>query len=704
MVILRQERIFSYAGKGKFSECWLMVVYDMSGPAILLFKDQTAKKLIYERLHVPSLAAQMRFGTTAVSYGEVPEPKNDPKIDTACLIAIQVERRVKKTVQPQVMWLCATSTKQLFALLKILACGLSIMEFPAPAPRSEADHPSALHHYRPRWLVPENAWEIFWENPPDARLVTSLEIAKNLAKSVDQLNLPPPPKAVVESPVIKSQSASALDIIQRQRSVSSSGSSTTVSSRGSNRRRSSIPIYELALTQDMPRTSYSPQRIRKYERQESARASPIIRQIERQQKRAIEEEPRWTARTQSTPPPAPPLPIPVVVHKKPVPTAPVEVRHYDEPPVEEVETPQNEHKYYHLHHPHHRYEPEPQIQYRQPEIEHVHRIREEPLVNIYEPKHYHPEHQHVHSPKKNEHPHHHVHSHKHDHPVHQHTAYPHRRSHSVDIDRRPPHSPSILRRQPTPKQQTFEESPPQTQRAISGHSSGYVTPSHLDTMASAYPPSPPQQFEVELLRRMSELSLRPLRRSPSPPIVRHQHIIEKPIQKRQTAVPLEEVQQVEIMLDENHHRPHNEFLPPTRRISDVERYDRPRARRRRSQTKYFSRGVQTDHLLPEPPLPLISNYEFARARQYDPYTIESSPQLYRKISHQSNRSIYIRHLEDTCADYDTISPFFRAGSSCDEIDREFHGNYDLRRVSEPRVDVETGTRTYIVEVDQQLRF
>jgi hypothetical protein len=71
MVILRQERIFYFKGKasfsveilkkarknsaltarfqGKFSECWMIIVYDTTGPSILLFKDQSAKKPIFAK-------------------------------------------------------------------------------------------------------------------------------------------------------------------------------------------------------------------------------------------------------------------------------------------------------------------------------------------------------------------------------------------------------------------------------------------------------------------------------------------------------------------------------------------------------------------------------------------------------------------------------------------------------------------------------
>lgn len=34
-------------------------------------------------------------------------------------MAFQVERRVKKTVQTQILWLCAESTKQMFGIMKV---------------------------------------------------------------------------------------------------------------------------------------------------------------------------------------------------------------------------------------------------------------------------------------------------------------------------------------------------------------------------------------------------------------------------------------------------------------------------------------------------------------------------------------------------------------------------------------------------------
>lgn len=71
------------------------------------------------RLHIPSLAAHIRFGTTCRPYGSLPEIKPDPKIDSSCLMAFQVERRVKKTVQTQILWLCAESTKQMFGIMKV---------------------------------------------------------------------------------------------------------------------------------------------------------------------------------------------------------------------------------------------------------------------------------------------------------------------------------------------------------------------------------------------------------------------------------------------------------------------------------------------------------------------------------------------------------------------------------------------------------
>jgi hypothetical protein len=100
----------------------MIIVYDQTGPAILLYKDQTAKKAIFERLHIPSMAQQIRFGTTCRPYGNVPEIRIDPKVDSACLMAIQVERMVKRQMQPQILWLCTTSTKQMFGILKVRRC------------------------------------------------------------------------------------------------------------------------------------------------------------------------------------------------------------------------------------------------------------------------------------------------------------------------------------------------------------------------------------------------------------------------------------------------------------------------------------------------------------------------------------------------------------------------------------------------------
>lgn len=118
MIVMTIKRRF----KGKFADVWMIIAYDANGPSIDLYKNETAKKLIGTKLHIPSLANQIRFGTTCRLYGNLPEIKPDPKIDRSCLMAFQIERRVKKAVQPQLLWLCAESTKQMFAIMKVRRC------------------------------------------------------------------------------------------------------------------------------------------------------------------------------------------------------------------------------------------------------------------------------------------------------------------------------------------------------------------------------------------------------------------------------------------------------------------------------------------------------------------------------------------------------------------------------------------------------
>ncbi|KAI6217839.1 hypothetical protein M3Y99_01744800 [Aphelenchoides fujianensis] len=482
---------------------------------------------------------------------------------------------------------------------------------------------------------------------------------------------------------------------RRRSSSSSATSSRSASSRGSERRRFSrpVPIYELHYTADMARVPWVAQKTRKYERQESARASPVaVRQLERQQRRTIEhveEEPRYVVRTPATPPPppivstippAPPLPPPV--QKQPPPLPPpvfAEPRHYDEPPSEDEEEEP-------VWHPAPARPQTTRSSSRAPSrmstsrtfittTQRITTIRRTTRTSITLTRHPPVHHSCTNIPQE----HHGANDRENTSTRIRTTTTPHPRSTFIRTAERtrwtsidgPPPSPSILKRQFTPRPVEREPSPPQTHRLVSGHdSSGYVTPTHLE---AARPPSPPT--EVELLRRMSELSLRPLRRSPSP---KRQH---SPVQLE------EEVQQVEILIDEHEHRPHNEV---GRRISDPEPFRRPRPRRRRSQQP-------AAHVLQSSGVPLIENFEFARERRADPHGFDAHPQLYRKLSHQSNHSVYLRHVDDHCVDYETISPFFRADSSCDEC--ELSG----RRASEPHANQGAGTRTYVVDLQQPLR-
>lgn len=242
------------------------------------------------------MATQIRFGSTCIPYGNLPVIKPDPKIDPQCFLAFQIERRVKKTLQPTVMWLCAESTKQMFAIMKILACGLTIMNFPAPAKNTNPDNINALHHYRPRILQPQNAWEEFWDNPPNASLVSPLELSKAVARSMDALNLAVQQQAApVPTPittVVKSNSSPEFLTHERRRSTvsraSSSASSRSTLSRSLSGRRmpKQIRVWQLSYKQDMPQIPYSPQKSRKYQQQESARSSPImLRHRDRLQRR-----------------------------------------------------------------------------------------------------------------------------------------------------------------------------------------------------------------------------------------------------------------------------------------------------------------------------------------------------------------------------------------------------------------------------------
>lgn len=97
------------------------------------------------RIHVSALAEQIRFGTTTIMCGNIPESKSDPRIHSSCFILIQTEKLVKKVKQPHLIWLCAPSTEIMFGIIKVdflassncfkvLAACLSVLNMDAPEP------------------------------------------------------------------------------------------------------------------------------------------------------------------------------------------------------------------------------------------------------------------------------------------------------------------------------------------------------------------------------------------------------------------------------------------------------------------------------------------------------------------------------------------------------------------------------------------
>lgn len=56
------------------------------------------------------------------------------------------------------------------------------MNFPAPPKNTNPNDINALHHYRPRILQPSNSWEEFWDNPPDAKLISPAELTKHFTQ------------------------------------------------------------------------------------------------------------------------------------------------------------------------------------------------------------------------------------------------------------------------------------------------------------------------------------------------------------------------------------------------------------------------------------------------------------------------------------------------------------------------------------------
>uniref|UniRef100_A0A1I7S9Z2 GST N-terminal domain-containing protein n=2 Tax=Bursaphelenchus xylophilus TaxID=6326 RepID=A0A1I7S9Z2_BURXY len=188
MVILRTERVFCQSGKDKFSECFLSISFDTTGPNFTLFKDKAAKKQLLETIDLKKSAEQIRFGSTARPYGNLPIIRKDKRLDADNFIVFQVERIVRKSREPRLVWLCASSAKQMFGILKIFATCLTYLSIPAPERNVDVDDPNSLAKYKPHLLNPANNWERFWENPPPARLLTALELARAMTKSLDAVH------------------------------------------------------------------------------------------------------------------------------------------------------------------------------------------------------------------------------------------------------------------------------------------------------------------------------------------------------------------------------------------------------------------------------------------------------------------------------------------------------------------------------------
>uniref|UniRef100_A0A914ZBI9 Uncharacterized protein n=1 Tax=Panagrolaimus superbus TaxID=310955 RepID=A0A914ZBI9_9BILA len=191
MVILKQTNVQRCLGKGKFAECWLILAHEQDGPAILIFKDHTAKKMVEDKIIVAQVAERMRFGTTTVTFGSCPETtKNDIKIHPSCYMAISTEKLIKKQPKPYIIWLCVNSMKELFSIVRLLSASLSCLQIPAPLAYTK-DDTLALHNYVPISFKPRNEWEEYWDNPPmimsDSPINLTLAQNSGLAKSYDQL-------------------------------------------------------------------------------------------------------------------------------------------------------------------------------------------------------------------------------------------------------------------------------------------------------------------------------------------------------------------------------------------------------------------------------------------------------------------------------------------------------------------------------------
>lgn len=58
---------------------------------------------------------------------------------------------------------------------------------------------------------------------------------------------------------------------------------------------------------------------------------------------------------------------------------------------------------------------------------------------------------------------------------------------------------------------------------------------------------------------------------------------------------------------------------------------------------FVSRGIQTEHQLPQPPIPLLDDFGFAPTNKFEPFGPDQLQQAnYRRLSGVSFRSVYLR--------------------------------------------------------------
>ncbi|CAD5223656.1 unnamed protein product [Bursaphelenchus okinawaensis] len=542
MVILRTERVFCQTAKTKFSECYLMISFDSTGPSFTLYKDNTAKKQLLQTIDLKKAAQNIRFGTTCRPYGNLPIFKKDNRLDTDNFMVFQVEVIVKKNHQPKLVWLCAESAKQMFGILKIFATCLTYLNIPPPPRNPDVNDPNSLAKYKPHLLTPANNWERFWENPPPAKLLSALELARALTKSLEAINQTP--EISNKSKTVSSTSKVAVKPIDQRRR--SSSTTSTANSRSISNHY--IPIHSLRRASELPKHPLTIVRPHKYEKNETP-SPPLLRQKTTLQKKIpdgrVEVLPLKTASEA------------LVAPQKALPVSP------------------------------------------------------EPNYIYYVPKHCH---------------------------CYDHTAY---------------------------NGQTSEHDKPK--RPLSTYSSAYgsapQTPSHLQ-------PKQPILNNTDLLRRMSELSLRPIGKRPR--YNKYDDIYEeinlktdsdlyhtKYDKKAPLAIPTEHENNRSTQYEPTTEVPYN-----VRRYSEQERQvslpheESDDIEISISETEQrcvimISRGIQTQHDLPHPPIPLVDDYGYAQVKRYSPVQNVRDGN-YSRMSMASLRSIYLRHLETD--DYATEDP------------------------------------------------